>query len=84
MKEGVAGGDFVLAGGNISNGLEKVIGLVSIPSSSRSLSSSGMGTVVAMSNDSSSSIIFDQLAIEERTRQRFSSDFCGVKAGGSW
>lgn len=84
LKEGVAGVDFVFAGGKISNGLEKVIGLAFVSSSSRSLSSSGMGTAVAMSNDSSSSISFDQLTIEWRAGQIFSSDFGGVKAGGSW
>lgn len=52
-KEGVAGVDFAFAGGNISNGLEKVIGLAFVSPSSKSLSSSGIGTVVATSNDSS-------------------------------
>lgn len=54
VYEGVAGVDFIFAGGNISNGLEKVIGLAFTSSSSKSLSSSGIGTVVARSNDSSS------------------------------
>ena len=83
VNDGVAGLDFVFAGGNISNGLEKVIGLAFISSSSKSLSSSGMGTVVATSKDSSS-IILDQLAIDERVVPKWSSRFGGVKGGGSW
>ena len=39
---------------------------------------------MAMSKDSSSSIILDQLAIEERTWPRWSSGFGGVKGGGRW
>lgn len=83
MKDGVTGLDFVFVGGNISNGVEKVIGLAFISSSSKSLSSSGIGTVVATSKDSSS-ISLDQLAMEERGGPRFSSRFGGVKGGGRW
>lgn len=77
MKDGVAGLDFLLAGGNISNGVENVIGLAFMSSSSKSLSSSGIGTVVATSKDSSS-INLDQLAIEGREGPRCSSSFGGV------
>lgn len=83
MKDGVTGLDFAFLGGNISNGLENVIGLAFISSSSKSLSSSGMGTVVAMSKDSSS-INLDQLAMEERAGPSWSSHFGGVKGGGRW
>lgn len=82
MKEGVAGVDFVL-GGNLSNGLEKVIGTALVSSSSKSLSSSGIGTVVAMSNDSSS-ISRDQLAMEGRAGARGSSRIGGVRGAGRW
>jgi len=80
VQDGVTGLDFVLLGGNISNGVENVIGPAFMSSSSKSLSSSGMGTVVATSKDSSS-ISLDQLAMEERA---CSSRFGGVKGGGSW
>ena len=83
VKDGVAGLDFVFVGGNISNGVENVIGLAFISSSSKSLSSSGIGTVVATSKDSSS-ISLDQLAMEERAGPRWSSRFGGVNGGGRW
>lgn len=83
VKDGVTGLDFVFLGGNISNGLEKVTGLAFISSSSKSLSSSGIGTVVATSKDSSS-INLDQLAMEGREGPRWSSRFGGVRGGGRW
>lgn len=84
VKDGVTGLDLAFAGGNISNGLEKVIGLAFISSSSKSLSSSGMGTVVATSKESSS-INLDQLAMEGRVGPGWSSRFGGgVKGGGRW